>query len=65
VAGFSLHAGVATNGDERGKLERLCCYTARPPVSEHRLSLTPGGEVRYRLKTPYRAITTHVIVELH
>jgi len=24
VAGFSLHAGVATKTNERGKLERLC-----------------------------------------
>ncbi len=63
VAGFSLHAGVATNGQERRKLERLCRYMARPPVSEHRLSITPSGKVRYRLETPYRDGTTHVIFE--
>ena len=63
VAGFSLHAGVAARADERKKLERLCRYIARPPVSEKRLSLLTNGNVRYELKTPYRDGTTHVIFE--
>jgi hypothetical protein len=63
VAGFSLHAGVAARADERKKLERLCRYICRPAVSEQRLSLTPNGNVRYQLKTPYRDGTTHVIFE--
>jgi|TARA_B110000503_G_scaffold135796_1_gene217007 hypothetical protein len=46
VAGFSLHAGVATKTRERKKLERLCRYIARPPVSEKRLALTSQGNVR-------------------
>ena len=36
VAGFSLHAGVATRAHEREKLERLCRYIARPAVSTNR-----------------------------
>lgn len=32
-------------------------------MSEKRLSLTSGGNVRYQLKTPYRDGTTHVIFE--
>jgi hypothetical protein len=75
VAGFSLHAGVAARADERKKLERLCRYISRPAVSEKRLSLTPNGNIRYQLKTPYRESlprerseccgygTTHVIFE--
>ena len=75
MAGFSLHAGVAARADERKKLERLCRYIASPAVSEKRLSLTPNGNVRYQLKTPYRESlprersecfghgTTHVIFE--
>ncbi|EBG4024485.1 IS91 family transposase [Salmonella enterica] len=63
VAGSSLHAGVAARADERKKLERLCRYISRPAVSEKRLSLTRGGNVRYQLKTPYRDGTTHVIFE--
>ena len=63
VAGFSLHAGVAARADQRQKLERLCRYISRPAISEKRLSLTPNGNVRYQLKTPYRDGTTHVIFE--
>ena len=77
VAGFSLHAGVATRAHEREKvragtareaalgykLERLCRYIARPAVSTKRLSLTRHGKVRYELKTPYNDGTTHVIFE--
>jgi hypothetical protein len=58
--GFSLHAGVATQAHQRHKLERLCRYIARPPLAEQRLSLTGAGNIRYRLKTPYRDGTTHV-----
>ena len=41
----------------------MCRYISRPAVSEKRLSLTRGGNVRYQLKTPYRDGTTHVIFE--
>ena len=63
VSGFSLHAGVATKAHERARRERLCRYISRPAVSQKRLSLTPNGNVRYQLKTPYRDGTTHVIFE--
>jgi len=63
AAGFSLHAGVTCEAHERDKLERLCRYITRPAVSTERLSLTPQGNVRYRLKTPYRDGTTEVILE--
>ena len=36
---------------------------SRPAISEKRLSLTPNGDIRYQLKTPYRDGTTHVIFE--
>jgi len=63
VAGFSLHAGGAARAAQRQKLERLCRYISRPAISEQRLSLTPNGNVRYELNTPYRDGTTHVIFE--
>ena len=63
VAGFSLHAGVATRAHERHKLERLCRYITRPAVSTKRLALTRNGQVRYELKTPYNDGTTHVLFE--
>ena len=61
VAGFSLHVGVAVRADQRDKLERLCRYVCRPAISGRRLSLTPVGNFRYQLKTPYRDGTTHVV----
>ena len=73
IAGFSLHAGVATEARQRKKLDRsggvpLCRYISRPAVSEKRLALTSNGNVRLvrhpdHLKTPYRDGTTHVIFE--
>jgi hypothetical protein len=63
VAGFSLHAGVATKANERAKLERLCRYITRPAVSIKRLSMTRNGRVRYELKTPWRNGTTHILFE--
>jgi len=38
-------------------------YVSRPPVASERLALTPTGQVRYTLKTPYRDGTTHVVIE--
>lgn len=63
VAGFSLHAGISVKAGQRDKLERLCRYISRPPVSVHRLSLTKQGKIRYELKTPYSNGTTHMIFE--
>lgn len=62
-AGFSLHAGVGVAAEQRDKLERLARYVSRPPVSMERLDLTAQGQVRYRLKTPYRDGTTHIVLE--
>lgn len=54
---------MAARAHERDKVERLCRYVSRPPVAESRLSLTSNGDIRYRLKTPYRDGTTHVIFQ--
>ena len=48
---FDLTVGLANDGIVRCKL------------LQKRLSLTPNGNVRYQLKTPYRDGTTHVIFE--
>jgi hypothetical protein len=63
ASGFSLHAGVAAEADQRGKLERLCRYVSRPAVAIERLSVTAQGHIRYAPKTPYRDGTTHVMFE--
>ena len=62
-AGFSLHAGIGVEAEQREKRERLTRYVSRPPVSVERLDLTAQGQVRYRLKTPYRDGTTHIVLE--
>lgn len=49
--GFSLHAGIAAEAEQRQKLERLCRYIARPAVAIERLSRTAQGTIRYALKT--------------
>ncbi len=61
--GFSLHANVKIEGPDRDKLEKLCRYTARPPVALERLSETGDGKILYRLKTQYSDGTTHVLFD--
>ena len=43
--------------------ERLCRTITRPAVSTEQLSRTAQGLIHYRLKTPYRERTTHVVFE--
>lgn len=43
--GFSLHANVKIECKDRDKLEYLCRYEARPPVSLERLSETGFGQI--------------------
>ena len=61
-AGFSLHAGVAVDGGERKKLEKLARYIARPPIAQDRLRLSDTGQVVYELKKPYRDGTSHIVM---
>ena len=62
-AGFSLHAGIGVEAGQRGKLERLARYFSRPAVAVECMALTAQVQVRYRLKTPYRDGTTHIVLE--
>lgn len=62
-SGFSLHAGTATAGHERGKIEKLCRYIARPAVALERLSVNANGQVIYSLKKPYSDGTTHIVMQ--
>lgn len=61
-SGFSLHAGVAVDGGERKKLEKLARYIARPPIAQDRLRLNEQGQVVYELKKPYRDGTSHIVM---
>ena len=61
--GMSLHADVAVPARDRRRLERLCRYVARPPLALDRLEAMADGRLAYRLKTPWRDGTTHVVME--
>ena len=61
--GMSLHADVAVPARDRQRLERLCRYVARPPLALGRLEALSDGRLAYRLKTPWRDGTTHVVME--
>jgi hypothetical protein len=63
TSGIDIAAGVDIAPHQREKLERLCRYVSRPPVACERLVLIASGQVRYRLKTPYRDGTTHIVQE--
>ena len=63
INGVSLHANVAVPARDRKRLERLCRYVARPPVSTARLAAQPDGRLRYQLKRRWRDGTTHVVFE--
>ena len=62
MSGFLLHAGVAFQGSERKKIEKLCRYIARPAVALERLSLNARGQVVYRLKKAYDDGTTVIVM---
>ncbi len=61
--GFSLHAAVRVEAGQINRLEHLCRYITRPPISNKRLSLTPDGRVVHELRAPFRDGTTHFVFE--
>lgn len=61
--GFSLHANVQIKGSDRNRLEKLCRYTARPPIALERMSETLDGKILYKLKTRYSDGTTHILFD--
>jgi hypothetical protein len=63
IDGVSLHANVSVPARDRRRLEKLCRYIARPPVSTERLSKLTDGRLLYRLKRKWRDGTTHVVFQ--
>jgi hypothetical protein len=61
--GFSLHAGLWVEAKRRKKLERLLRYGSRPPLPQKRLSVTPSGKVRLKLRKPYYTGQTELVLE--
>lgn len=60
---FSIHAGTSVRAGDRAGLERLLRYGARPALAHRRLSVTPSGQVCYRLRKPYYTGQTQVVLE--
>lgn len=63
VGGVNVHAKVAFDGRDRKRLERLCRYLARPPLSQERLSLHPDGRLRLAFKAPWKDGTHAVLLD--
>jgi hypothetical protein len=61
--GLDLHAGLVIPAGQRDRLERVCRYALRPPVTSERLALTANGEVHIALKQPWADGTTHVVFD--
>ncbi len=59
--GFSLHAAVKVEAEQASRLEHLCRYITRPPLSNTRLSLTPDGKVVHELRAPFREALVHYL----
>ena len=51
--GFSIHADLSIYKNERSDLERTIRYGMRPAFSQRRLSVTPDGKVRLKLRKRY------------
>jgi hypothetical protein len=62
LEGYSLHADVSVDADDRQGLERLLRYGARPPLAQSRLSLTKDGQVRYKLRKRYHDGRTSIVM---
>jgi hypothetical protein len=62
IDGFSLHAAVRVEAHGRKRLEQLCRYSTRPALSNERVQLNAAGQVELKLKTPWRAGTTHLVM---
>jgi DNA polymerase III delta prime subunit len=61
--GFDLHAGLVVPAGQRDRLERVCRYALRPPVTQERIHLTEEGQVRLQLRQPWRDGTTDVVFD--
>jgi hypothetical protein len=61
--GFDLHAGLVVPAGQRERLERVCRYALRSPVTQERLHLTDEGQVRLELRQPWRDGTTDIVFD--
>jgi len=62
VEGFNLHAATYVGEGRTTRLEQLCRYLTRPPLSDKRLTLLDDGSVALRLRHPRRDGTVAVVL---
>jgi hypothetical protein len=62
IDGFSLHAVVRCDADDRQGLEQLCRYITRPALANERVQTNAAGQVVLKLKTAWRDGTTHLVM---
>ena len=61
--GLDLHAGIVARAGQRARLERLCCYTLRPPIAQTRLRVDAEGQVWIALRHQWSDGTTHLCLD--
>ncbi len=61
--GFDLHAGLLVPAGDRDRLECVCRYTLRPPVTDERLHVGADGQVVLQLRHPWADGTTCLAFE--
>jgi hypothetical protein len=59
LQGFSPHAAVHGDADDRQALEQLCRYFTRPELANERVQCNAAGRVVLKLKSPWRDGSTH------
>jgi len=62
IDGFSLHAAVRCDADDRQALEQLCRYITRPALANEWVQLNAAGQVILRLKTPWCDGATRLVM---
>jgi hypothetical protein len=62
IDGFSLHAAVRREANDRKWLEQVCRYITRPALSDERVQRNATGQVELKRKTPWRDGTTHLVM---
>jgi len=62
MQGFSLHAAVRDEADDRQGLERLCGYITQPAPARERVQCDAAGRVVLTLKTAWLAGTTRLVM---
>lgn len=60
--GFSLHAGVRCEANDRQGVEQLARYITRPAIANERLSINGDGNAVLKLNAAWRNGTTHIVL---